>query len=92
MNSTPLQVTDVAKAQITASQSEWKDNPVTQMAIASITNRKAEYKKRLVDRCMTLTDMNSDIQDRACISTCDAILKILTDPELFVKYSTVKTT
>lgn len=92
MNPTPLLVTDVAKAQITASQSEWLDNPMTQMSIKAITNRRDEYKRRLTDRCLKLTDVNSDIQDRACISTCDAVLKILTDPELFVRYSTVKTT
>lgn len=91
MNPAPLQVTDIAKAQIIASQSTWNDDPVTHMAIKAITNRKAEYKRRLMDRCLTLTDVNADIQDRACISTCDAVLKILTDPDLFVRYSTLKT-
>jgi hypothetical protein len=91
MNPAPLQVTDVAKAQIIASQSTWVDDPITQMAIKAINSRKAEYERNLIKRCLTLTDVNADIQDRACISTCSALLKILTDPDLFVRYSTLKT-
>jgi hypothetical protein len=91
MNPAPLKVTDVAKAQINASQSEWLDNPTTQMALQAITNRKNEYERSLIKRCLTLTDATSDIQDRACISTCAALLKILNDPDLFVRYSTLKT-
>lgn len=86
------QILEVARKQIEASQAEWIDHPTTQMFMNALSAREFEYQRRLIDRCLTLTDANADIQDRACISTCKAIKKIMTDPDLFVKYSTLKTT
>jgi hypothetical protein len=86
----PIEATDTAKIQIKILQQEWLENTITQMFLKALSNRQGEYKRRLLDRCLKLTDVNADIQDRACISTCDAIHKIITDPDLFVRYSTLK--
>lgn len=92
MTPQPPQILEVVRVQIIASQSEWLDNPVTKMFLNALNARQVEYQKNLIGRCLVITDANADIQDRACISTCKAIHKILTDPELFVKYSTMKPT
>lgn len=90
MNNPIPVVTDIAKVQLTEAQQQWLDNPMTQLAVNAIKQRRGEYQRRLVDRCLKLTDVNSDIQDRACIGTCDALLRIIGDIELFIKYSTMK--
>lgn len=88
-NLTPV-VTDVAKAQLTEAQQQWLDNPVTQMMVNAIKNRRDKYDNDLINRCRVTTDHTLDIQERACIRTCDAILQIIGDPELFIRYSTMK--
>jgi hypothetical protein len=85
MDKTPKQLQEELQAKQIKAHQEWLKHPITNDAINLLKIRGDKYYGDLVSSVLKETNEPLQITNRACISTITAVLKILTDSQLFVE-------
>lgn len=69
---------------------DWINHVGTSAMITILRKRKDNYVKGLTEHILSKSDKEYEDKQRAAISTCESILRIVTEPELFVEHLTKK--
>jgi hypothetical protein len=77
---------ELRKKQV-AAHKMWLDNPTTQLLIKTLKDRSLKYQETMIAGVMIKSDKEVEDKLRACITTCEAIVKIVTDSDTFVEQS-----
>lgn len=81
-------ITPEMHKQLVAQHQLWLQNPLTQMVVTTIKNRLKKYDDTLVEGIRIQSDKEAEDKLRVAISTCKAILQIVSDSEKFIEHST----
>lgn len=85
---TPEQIREEFKKKQKASHEIWLQAPQTQLALQLIKSRGDKFKISLQEGILSASNEKEETKLRVSYTTCLAIHKILTNPDLFVEETT----